>query len=202
MQQILIVEDDTVFSNVLARSLNRYGFAVETADSLSEARHKLRRWIPDAVLLDLNLGKENGLDLVPLIQGVNKAARIVVLTSYANPKAAAWAINRGVSDYLSKPVNAEEIVSAIRGVTVAWNAANTTFLSPDQVRDLHILQFFEKNNRNVSLTARELGMHRRTLQRILERLRPATESQKAMRFGRAKSLVKMWTRSLVGQQSS
>ncbi|MFT5509963.1 MAG: two-component system response regulator RegA [Hyphomicrobiaceae bacterium] len=202
MQQVLIVEDDTVFSNVLARSLNRHGFAVESADSLTEARHKLRQLLPDAVLLDLNLGKENGLDLIPLIQDVNKAARIVVLTSYANPRAAVWAVQRGVSDYLSKPINVEEIVSAIRGATVTWDAATTTFLSPDQVRDLHILQFFEKNNRNVSLTARELGMHRRTLQRILQRLRPATASQKAMRFGRAKSLVKMWTRSLVRQQSS
>jgi two-component system response regulator RegA len=201
MQQVLIVEDDAIFSSVLARSLRRHDFAVESANSLTEARHKLRQLLPDAVLLDLNLGKENGLDLVPVIQDVNKEARIVVLTSYANPKAAVWAIQRGVSEYLSKPINVEEIVSAIRDVNVTWDAAVTPFLTPNQARDLHILQFFEKNNRNVSLTARELGMHRRTLQRILERLRPAAASQKGMGFGRAKRLVKMWT-TLVEQQTS
>jgi DNA-binding response OmpR family regulator len=53
MQHVLIVEDDTVFSNVLARSLTRHGFAVERAGGLTEARRKLLLLLPDAVLLDL-----------------------------------------------------------------------------------------------------------------------------------------------------
>lgn len=196
MKRILIVEDDTIFSGILMRTLSRRGYLVNESSDIAGAEAAFVTHGPDAVILDVNVNGENGLDLIPPIQRLNPETRIVVLTSYGNPRTAAWAIRNGATHYLSKPVDAEEIIFALEDDGKTGKSVPKAFMSPNDARDAHILQFFAINDCNVSQTARDLGMHRRTLQRILDRLRSFTRDQNRSKFGRARRLANLWSRLL------
>ncbi len=183
MSKIMIVEDDEIFAGILAKNLNKRGYEAKVTKDLHAAKRGITEFEPDTVLLDVNVKGDNGLDLIPIVKAHNASARIVVLSSFGAPRTAAWAIRNGASEYLSKPADINEIIHAIKGKESAIESVPSTFMSPDEVRDAHILQFFEQNDRNVSQTARALGMHRRTLQRILDRLRSFARSSESTKFG-------------------
>lgn len=193
MKRVLIVEDDTIFAGILAKSLRRRGFHVEKSHDLDGAKTSIRENQPDAVLLDVCVNGENGLNLIPFIQSMGGQTRIVVLSSFGDPRTAVWAIRSGAAEYLPKPADIEEIIFALNDNDVS---IPKSFISPEAARDAHIIQFFAMNNCNVSRTARNLGMHRRTLQRILDRLNSVAPSNSSSRFSRARSLVKLWSRLL------
>ena len=193
MQRVLIVEDDTIFAGILAKSLRRRGFHVEKSHDLHGATASIRENQPDAVLLDVCVNGENGLNLIPVIQSMSGQTRIVVLSSFGDPRTAVWAIRSGAAEYLPKPADIEEIIFALND---GGRSMPKSFISPEAARDAHIIQFFAMNNCNVSQTARNLGMHRRTLQRILDRLNSVAPSNSSSRFSRARSLVKLWSRLL------
>jgi two-component system response regulator RegA len=97
----------------------------------------------------------------------------VMLTGYGNIATAVAAVRAGAVDYLAKPADAEDVVRALLG-TVAGGAPAPPEnpMSADRVRWEHIQRVYELCGRNVSETARRLGMHRRTLQRILAKRAP------------------------------
>jgi two-component system response regulator RegA len=106
--------------------------------------------------------------------GVDAQTRIVVLTGYANIVTAVEAIKLGAVHYLAKPVSTEEIIAAFHkadGDPKTPVVAET--LKLDEAEREHIVTVFERNKRNISATARELGLHRRTLQRKIDKLRPS-----------------------------
>ena len=196
MSKIMIVEDDEIFAGILAKNLRKRGFEAKVINDLHAAKAEIREFEPDTVLLDVNVKGDNGLNLIPIVRAHNASARIVVLTSFGVPRTAAWAIRNGASEYLSKPADIDEIVYAIEGKEGAIESVPASFMSPDEARDAHILQFFDQNDCNVSQTARALGMHRRTLQRILDRLRSFARSRESTKFGRLRRQFDLWSRWL------
>lgn len=196
MKKLLIVEDDAIFAGLLARALGRHGFQVMTSNDFKNAEVAIREHQPDAVLLDININGDNGLNLIPLIHDVSTDTKIVVLTSFGNPRTAAWAIRQGADEYLSKQAEIAEIVSALDDDRPSVHFLPASFMTPEEARDAHILQFLTLNYGNVSQTARDLSMHRRTLQRILNRLRSVAPVQGDSKFGRARRLVNLWSRML------
>jgi len=110
---LLIVDDDPTFSRVLARALASRGFEVLTADNAIEARALARRHQPRYCVLDLKLGDENGLKLIPDLQALVPEIRVLLLTGYASIATAVEAIKRGAHDYLAKPVDADAVVRAL-----------------------------------------------------------------------------------------
>src|SRR5215831_5866081 len=96
-------------------------------------------------------------------------ARAIILTGYGNIVTAVKAVKLGAVDYLTKPVDADDIVSALLAPLGGKAEAPQHPMSPAHVRLQHIQQVHEATGRNVSETARRLNMHRRTLQRILTR---------------------------------
>ena len=98
--------------------------------------------------------------------------RIVVLTGYGNIATAVAAVKAGATDYLAKPADAEEVVDALLARTDDKPPPPQNPMSADRVRWEHIQRVFEQCDRNVSETARRLNMHRRTLQRILNKYAP------------------------------
>lgn len=170
---LLLVDDDEVFLKRLARAMERRGFRVRTAASVAGGKALAEGSPPAYAVVDLRLRDGNGLDVVETLREKRPDARIVVLTGYGAIATAVAAVKIGATDYLSKPTDADEVASALlnRDQT-ALPAPPENPMSADRVRWEHIQRVFEQCDRNVSETARRLGMHRRTLQRILAKRSP------------------------------
>ena len=172
---LLLVDDDATFLRVLARALGSRGFEVITAGNFDDARALTRRHRPRYCVLDLKLGEENGLRLIPELHTLVPDLRVLLLTGYASIATAVEAIKRGAHDYLAKPVDADAVVRAL--LDGDNNAADDSEPpdAPEQPLALrrleweHIQRVLTECDGNISETARRLGMHRRTLQRKLSK---------------------------------
>ncbi len=167
-QKLLLVDDDTAFLQVMARALGKRGFEVVSAETADGALALAREYAPGYALVDLKLAESSGLDLVPELAGLDPEMVIVVLTGYASITTAVTAIKRGASNYLAKPVNVDEVLSAL-GEKAPLPEGDDDY-SPMSVERLeweHIQRVLQENDGNISATARSLGMYRRTLQRKL-----------------------------------
>ncbi|MCP5159330.1 MAG: response regulator transcription factor [Gammaproteobacteria bacterium] len=165
---LLLVDDDAIFCRVLGLALSRRGFTVTTAHDQAAALQLAQRATPDYAVVDLNLAGDSGLSLIPHLLALDSMTRIVVLTGYASIATAVEAIKLGAVNYLAKPADADQILAAF--VTVDGNPAAPVNLRPLSVNRLeweHIQRVLHDNRGNISATARQLGMHRRTLQRKL-----------------------------------
>jgi two-component system, response regulator RegA len=173
---LLIVDDDATFVRVLSRALTSRGFEVITASRADEARALSRRHQPRHCVLDLKLGEENGLRLIPELHELVPDMRILLLTGYASIATAVEAIKRGAHDYLAKPVDADAVVRALlEGESAAQQGEDDVMDAPEAPLALrrleweHIQRVLTECDGNISETARRLGMHRRTLQRKLSK---------------------------------
>jgi two-component system response regulator RegA len=170
--RLLIVDDDERFLKRLARAMERRGFDVTTASSVSEGITTARDLYPEHAVVDLRLEDGNGLDVVQAIQQDVPDCRVIVLTGYGNIATAVAAVKAGAVDYLSKPADADQITHALRDLNGDLPDPPEYPMSADRVRWEHIQRVYEECERNVSETARRLRMHRRTLQRILAKYAP------------------------------
>jgi two-component system response regulator RegA len=173
-QPLLIIDDDPTFARVLARALSSRGFEVVTAGNADEARALARRHHPRYCVLDLKLGDENGLRLIPELKALVPEIRVLLLTGYASIATAVEAIKRGAHDYLSKPVDADAVVRALLDGDSSAGEDDVVDApeAPLALRRLeweHIQRVLTECDGNISETARRLGMHRRTLQRKLSK---------------------------------
>jgi two-component system response regulator RegA len=169
---LFIADDDEPFRTRLARAMEKRGFAVTTAGSVSEARSKIRESAPSYAVVDLRLGDGNGLDVVPLLRQARPNCRVVMLTGYGNIASAVAAVKAGAVDYLAKPADADMVEAALMASESQMPKPPERPMSADRVRWEHIQRVYELCERNVSETARRLNMHRRTLQRILAKRSP------------------------------
>ena len=171
-QSLLLVDDDGPLRRSMARALERRGFQVLAAEGLAEAKEHARRYRPAFAVLDMRLSEGSGLDLVKTLREIRPEVRIVIVTGYGNIATAVAAIKAGAVDYLAKPVDADDVVAALLKTGQGLPPPRENPMSADRVRWEHIQRVFEQCNRNVSETARRLNMHRRTLQRILNKRAP------------------------------
>jgi len=171
-RSLLIVEDDTSFLQRLARAMEGRGFTVTTAGSVTDGLVQVERAVPAFAIVDMRLPDGNGLDVVSAMKEHRPAARVIILTGYANIATAVTAVKRGAVDYLAKPVDADDVVAALLALDNKEFRPPQNTMSVDRVRWEHIQRIYELYGRNVSETARRLNMHRRTLQRILARRMP------------------------------
>ncbi|KQW81849.1 ActR/PrrA/RegA family redox response regulator transcription factor [Brevundimonas sp. Root1279] len=168
---LLLLDDDNALRTRLGRALESRGFTVTTAGSVAEANEALRSGLPAFAVLDMRLEDGNGLKVVEAIRDRREDARIVMLTGYGAIATAVAAVKAGAVDYLQKPADADDVVKALLMTGEAPEPPDNP-MSADRVRWEHIQRVYELCDHNVSETARRLGMHRRTLQRILAKRAP------------------------------
>jgi two-component system response regulator RegA len=171
-RSLLIVEDDKSFLQLLARAMEGRGFAVTTAESVAEGLTQLETASPAFAVVDMRLEDGNGLDVISALKRRRPDARAIILTGYGNIATAVNAVKLGAVDYLSKPVDADDVVAALLALDGRKAEPPENPMSADRVRWEHIQRIYELCGRNVSETARRLNMHRRTLQRILAKRAP------------------------------
>lgn len=169
----LVVDDDEIFCGVLSRALERRGYDVASALSVAEAQQLIEQRRPELAVVDLRIGNESGLTLVRRLGALTPPARCVVLTGYGSIATAVEAIKLGASHYLTKPVEVDEILVALRGTAgpapEEAPAAQPKPLSVRRAEWEHIQRVLADHANNISAAARALGIHRRTLQRKLRK---------------------------------
>ena len=169
---LLLLDDDQALRTRLGRALESRGFTVTAAGSVAEAVEILKALAPAYAVLDMRLDDGNGLKIVEAVRERREDSRIVMLTGYGAIATAVAAIKAGAVDYLSKPADADDVVKALLASGDEAPEPPENPMSADRVRWEHIQRVYELCDHNVSETARRLGMHRRTLQRILAKRAP------------------------------
>ena len=167
---LLLVDDDETFCKVLEDALHRRGFEVHAATDVDAGIALAESIEPEYAVIDLRIGQESGLVLVKRLHELDANTRIVMLTGFASIATAVEAIKLGAVHYLAKPADAEEIVAALH------KHEGDEFVEikdkPLSVRRLeweHLQKVLVEHGGNISAAARALGMHRRSLQRKLEK---------------------------------
>ena len=169
---ILLVDSDKSSSSRLSRNLTLHGYHVQVVAGLRAATMEMNAALPDILITDSRLPDGNGLDLIIELKRRKPNARALVLTAHGSIANAVAAIKCGAMDYLVKPSDVAEVEAALTGRLVQRKTDHEPLMSADRVRWEHINRVYEMCERNVSETARSLGMHRRTLQRILAKRAP------------------------------
>ncbi|MGR6870942.1 response regulator transcription factor [Pseudomonas sp. HK3] len=169
----LVIDDDTTLLSVMVRSLKRRGFNVLQAENGEQALSLCEQHQPKYISLDLKLEQESGLHLIEKLKNQSPLCQIVMLTSYASIATAVDAIKLGAHQYLCKPVDIDELLNAFDDSSNTESSTDAEVADkPTSVKRLEwekIQQTLQANDGNISVTARELGMHRRTLQRKLQK---------------------------------
>jgi two-component system response regulator RegA len=170
----IVVDDDEVFRIRLCRALReRHWDAHDASDS--EAGLRLTRELsPDLVLLDLKMPGAGGLETIERIKALDSTICIIMLTGYGSIATALQALRLGADHYLSKPMDADQILAAyseLQGRSLS-PAEHPTVPSLARVEWEHIQRVLADCSGNVSHAAKLLGLHRRSLQRKLSKYPP------------------------------
>jgi two-component system response regulator RegA len=167
--RILIVDDDEPFRLALRNAFLRRGYDVSLADSPAEAETVLADGIPQYAVVDLRMSGGSGLDVVRALRALPQPPQVVVLTGYGTIGTAVEAIRLGAVNYLNKPADAEEIEAALQGKRPP---PMEEVPSLDRQEWEYLNRILAGCNGNISEAARRLKMHRRTLQRKLQKHPP------------------------------
>ena len=171
-RKLLILDDDNALRRMLTRAMEQREFTVMAAAGVQEALSHIQHQVPDYAILDLKLEDGNGLEVVRSLQSLNPACRVIILTGFGNIATAVAAVKAGALDYLPKPAEIDQIYDALTNSKEILPPPPENPMTADRIRWEHIQRVFIQCNRNVSETARRLRMHRRTLQRILNKHAP------------------------------
>jgi two-component system response regulator RegA len=179
---ILVVDDDATFRTRLVRALSSRGFATLEAGDVDAAVARAKEHKPARAIVDLRMPGKSGLELISALMEIDEDIQILVLTGYGSIATAVEAVRRGAIDYLSKPVDTEQILAVFDRDSAASAAAPATSTAADlaaeskpslaRVEWEHIQRVLSDCGGNISEAARQLGIHRRSLQRKLSKLPP------------------------------
>jgi len=172
---VLVVDDDEIFRKRLSRALEARGWDVHDAGNAEQTLTLAAKISPDLVLLDLKMPDVSGLDLIEQIKELDSTISIIMLTGYGSIATALHALKLGADHYLSKPVDAEQIVSAfhaLHGDSEVQSVPATSVPSLARVEWEHIQRVLSDCSGNISQAAKLLGIHRRSLQRKLSKYPP------------------------------
>jgi len=172
---LLLVDDSVAFRERLARAFRERGFAVQTAGCYEEAMESARRERPELAVVDLRMPGASGLTLVRDLKELAPSTRVLVLSGFGSIATAIDAMRLGATNFLPKPADADDILAAFeRSEAQVFDGAKTEPETPTLARAEweHIHRVLADCGGNVSEAARRLGIHRRSLQRKLQKRAP------------------------------
>lgn len=173
--KILAVDDDATFLRILQQSMHHEQYNLQTAQSPEEAMSLLKNTAFAYAILDLNLQGQSGLNLLQALLDIQPNCKVLILTGYASVATAVEAMRLGAYHYLCKPASVEDIVKALdldEPIATNANEIDTDYYNAMSVKRLeweHIQKVLLEHDGNISATAQALNMHRRTLQRKLQK---------------------------------
>ncbi len=170
-QRILVVDDDAIYRERLARSFRENGYETATAEDADGGVRTAREFSPQAAVLDLRMPGD-GLECLKRLIDEHPGIRAVILTGYGSIATAIEAVRAGAIDYLTKPADADQILAVLSGQRHA--PADESYQAPslDRLEWEHIQRVLHDHGGNISRAAEALGLHRRSLQRKLQKYPP------------------------------
>ncbi len=175
MKNILLVDDEDFFRERLNKAFERRGYITSTASCYDEAMVIIRKEQPGMAVVDLKMPGKSGLLLIKDALAIVPEMKIVVLTGYGSIATATDAIRLGALSYLAKPADIDEIIKAFSSdVDTELEDSTEEILPPSlaRVEWEHIQRVLTDCDDNISIAAKKLGIHRRTLQRKLYKYAP------------------------------
>ncbi len=112
-KKILLIDDDPVLGSVLLISLQKEGYTVHYQNTLSGLQEVLASFIPDAVILDVEIGSHNGIDALPAIKTIIGETPVIFISSHTQSDFITRAIRQGGSVYIKKPFDFEELLAYV-----------------------------------------------------------------------------------------
>ncbi|MAD15052.1 MAG: two-component system response regulator [Alteromonadaceae bacterium] len=174
MRSLILIDDDEAFLTVIKRRLLQTGlFTVTTHTSVSEALLQPVVAPTHGILLDMMLGSDSGLDGIDALKRHFHPTHLIMLTGYASIATSVEAMRRGATDYITKPIGFQELVLRFQDTPSLKEPPQAKPMTPAQVEWEHIQRILLSHDGNISVTAQALGMHRRTLQRKLQKFSPS-----------------------------
>ncbi|MEO0649043.1 MAG: response regulator transcription factor [Planctomycetota bacterium] len=175
-RSILLIDDDRVFRDRLVRAFDDRGFDVSTAHDVESGISVARDDSPELAVVDLRMPGSSGLEAVKGLKEIDPTTQVLVLTGYGSISTAVDAVRLGATNYLPKPADADEILAAFE--RAAGQAAPDVGADSHEAPSLaraeweHIHRVLSDCGGNISEAARRLGIHRRSLQRKLQKFAP------------------------------
>ena len=171
---IILVDDEEIFRNRLARAFTKRGFTVFTAADYHEAVAVISQHHPQLAVVDLKMPGKSGLELIATAKKIHPSLKIVVLTGYGSIATATEATKLGAVYYLPKPADVDGILTAFAKDGESLSMTEEDFIAPSLARLEweHINRVLHDCRGNISAAAQKLGLHRRTLQRKLNKYPP------------------------------
>jgi DNA-binding response OmpR family regulator len=110
---ILVVDDEHHLLELLIRILGKRGFEVTTAPSGPEGLSLLEQRSFDLALLDIRMEPMNGIHLLEELKARQPGIKVVMMTAYPTNETRSRALEKGAADYLTKPIDLQELVKTI-----------------------------------------------------------------------------------------
>ncbi len=167
---VAIVDDDVAYCSALSRAFEKREYIVSVAHKISDLENINTLSKVAFGVVDLRIGEESGLLAIKLLLDKNPDMKIVMLTAYASIATTVEAMKLGAVNYLTKPASAQDIIDKLSGA--GKDIQTPIEESPLSVKRLeweHLQKVLLEHNGNISAAARALNMHRRTLQRKLQK---------------------------------
>ena len=169
---LLLVDHESGTRRSLQQAPTAKGFAVTGVGGVKEALAAAEGTSFAYAAVEIRLSDGDGVALVAQLHEFDPAMRIVVVTGFDSFASVIVALRAGAVDYLPKPIQAGEPANALLGRLLPPPSVPHTPLGVARVRWEHMQRIFEQCDRNMTRTAQQLRMHRRTLQRILAKHAP------------------------------
>lgn len=121
---VLVVDDEPAARYGMRRALEKEGYSIVEADSVESADRSVDSNKPGAVILDVKLASESGLDYLPRLISRPAAPSVIIVTAHGNERLAVEAIKKGAYDYLPKPFDVEELRLLVRNALEVFQLRN------------------------------------------------------------------------------
>jgi two-component system response regulator RegA len=173
-QSVLVVDDSDVFRDRLAKALRERGLDVATAADAEEALALVKTRRFGRAILDLKMPGRSGLALLRDLREQDPDVKAVVLTGFGSIATAVEAMRLGAVNFVPKPADADDVLAAfsVEGSEDIRDEPDVEAPSLARAEWEHIQRVLADCGGNVSEAARRLGIHRRSLQRKLQKLAP------------------------------
>lgn len=175
MTSILLVDDEAFFRERLGRAFEKREYEVFMAENYDQALEIVKKHHPDMAVVDLRMPGKSGIEVIKDALAEHPEMRIVVLTGYGSIATATEAVKLGAVSFLPKPSDIDDIINAfMQNTELEIPEAEEDFQAPSLARMEweHINRVLHDCKGNISAAAKKLGLHRRTLQRKLNKFPP------------------------------
>jgi len=163
--RILIAEDDSTLTDGLSRALRKSGYAVDCVESGPRADSALSTQVYDAVILDLGLPGLTGLEVLKRLRARGAKVPVLILTAADSIEQRVRGLDLGADDFMAKPFSLSELEARVRAIVRRHAGAASPVMSIGNLTFDQAGRVARVNERNVELSAREIGLLEILIQR-------------------------------------